>query len=809
MNLYALASLLTALSSLILGAFVVIRNPRQPVNRAFGLWTFTGFVWSLGYFKTILAVSEPEAVLWWRVSHAGAIFIPAFFIHTVCALLGILERRRALLWTTYCVGLALEGLNLTPCFIVTAVPKLDLPFYLVPGLCYSLFTSYFFICVLYSHYLMFKFYKGLAPFKRNQVKYFLIASIVAFGGGSTTFLLVYDIPFPPVGLFFIPPYSLILAYAIVKHRLMDIKVVIQKSVIYLLISLVVATFFIVSFFLFQRFFSAALNLTTVSYVVLMSLVLALGFQPLLGLTKAAVDRLLFRAKLDVPTAFRKASESIVSVLDFQKLLNYVLEIILNTLEVQFVALYLLNEEGKGYLQVARKDTPESPTAKNVFLPLENRLVQVLKEQKGPLLREDIETLNFGPRRSGLQRTIEETRCALAMPLLFRDELMGILILGQKSSLEIFNALDLELLSAFSNQAIVALENAKLFHQLNVVKTYNENILRSMTSGVITVNTDHQITMVNEGAEKILRRKSQELIHKDTIALGEKLAALVEKSLTDGELWVGQEMEFTSQDPKTQVLSVSTSPLIDTQNEKVGVIAVLNDITRMKELQKQVQQGEKLALIGTMAAGLAHEIKNPLVAVKTFIDLLPSKYHDVEFRENFSQLVKQEVHRINEIVTHLLDFAHPKQPVFAEIHVDEVLHGTLDLLSLQAKDSKVEIRRNVTPDLPPLWADKEQINRVFMNLALNAIQAMHQGGLLEVAAQRKGEFVQIQFRDNGPGIAVENLKKIFDPFFSTKHKGTGLGLTICQKIIQDHRGDIQVNSTPTGTTFTIALPVFKA
>lgn len=808
MNLYVLSSLVTAWSSLFLGAFVLFRNPKKMVNRTFSLWTFCVFIWATGYWKLIVVPDEKEALFWVRVAHVGAIFIPVLFVHIVCTLLNLPKKKQRLLWGAYLIAAFLLVLDLTPYFISGVTSKLQFVHYTIPGPAYHFFTLFFFVCVLYGLYLMMRHYRALEPFQRNQIKYFLIASIIAFSGGTTTFLLVYNIPFPPIGVFFIPPYTFILAYAIVKHRLMDIKVVIQKGVVYILITLLVATFFMVSFILFQRFFTVTLNFKTVSYVALMSLVVALSFQPLRGLLQWGMDRLLFHKRLDTPTAFRKASESIVSVLDLQKLLDYVLEIILNTLEVELVSLYLLNNDGNGYLQVARKETqPSLGHSSRIFLPLKNALIEKLREQKGAFLREDVETQNVGLKQEELLRIMEETQCALSLPLFFRDEMVGILILGQKNSQEIFTTLDLELLSAFSNQAIVAIENAKLFNQLNVVKTYNENILRSMTSGVITVNTDYQITMVNEGAEKLLGKKAETLVNKNTQVLGGELASLVGKTLSNGVLFFGQEMELAPEENHGQVFAVSTSHLVDMQNERVGVIAVLNDITQMKELQKQVQRAEKLAIIGTMAAGLAHEIKNPLVAVKTFMDLLPTKYQDVEFRENFSQLVKQEVERINEIVTGLLDFAHPKQPVMGQVNLEELLTGTLNLLSLQAKDSRVEIVREIAAGLPALKADKEQLSRVFMNIILNGIQAMHGGGKMVVRAEKKGNEVEISFADNGPGIPPQNQQKIFDPFFSTKHKGTGLGLSICQKIIQDHKGDIRVKSSPGGTTFIVTLPFF--
>ncbi len=229
---------------------------------------------------------------------------------------------------------------------------------------------------------------------------------------------------------------------------------------------------------------------------------------------------------------------------------------------------------------------------------------------------------------------------------------------------------------------------------------------------------------------------------------------------------------------------------------------------LKELKQELAQSKKLSILGTMASSIAHEIKNPLVAVKTFFDLLPTKYEDEEFRGNFSLVVKREVERINELVTQLLDFARPKKPVFEKVQVDELVKHTLDLLSLQSKDTNVDVVTKESKEAFSVKADREQISRVFTNIALNSIQAMHNGGQLEISTLVNKTKVETRFSDNGPGITKENLEKIFEPFFSTKHKGSGLGLSICQQIVQDHNGEIKVKSTSSGTAFSIILPIYK-
>ncbi len=227
---------------------------------------------------------------------------------------------------------------------------------------------------------------------------------------------------------------------------------------------------------------------------------------------------------------------------------------------------------------------------------------------------------------------------------------------------------------------------------------------------------------------------------------------------------------------------------------------------LKKVKVELKKQKKLASIGTMASSIAHEIKNPLVAVKTFFDLFPTKHDDVEFRDSFSLIVKREVERINELVTQLLDFARPKKPQFEDVDLQRIIRDTLDLLAIHIKDSNVNVAYKDGASLPKVRADREQISRVFMNIILNGVQAMHQGGALEISCSPNKNKLETSIKDNGTGISDQDLEQIFEPFFSTKHKGSGLGLCICQQIIQDHEGEILVHSSPKGTEFKITIPI---
>jgi two-component system NtrC family sensor kinase len=236
---------------------------------------------------------------------------------------------------------------------------------------------------------------------------------------------------------------------------------------------------------------------------------------------------------------------------------------------------------------------------------------------------------------------------------------------------------------------------------------------------------------------------------------------------------------------------------------------------LKQSQDTLRRADRLSSLGLLTAGLAHEIRNPLVAIRTFTQLLPERYDDAEFREGFQGLALKEVDRICGLINDLLSFARPSKPNVAQEDMNDVVDGIVRILETQAKEKGVEIVREFEANLPKVWIDREQMKQVFMNLILNAIQAMKEGGAIYIATRQisksdvaqSGRFVQVEVRDTGEGIPEENLQHIFDPFFTSKDEGSGLGLSISHQIVQEHGGYITVESkVEKGTSFHINLPV---
>src|SRR5947207_1437718 len=373
---------------------------------------------------------------------------------------------------------------------------------------------------------------------------------------------------------------------------------------------------------------------------------------------------------------------------------------------------------------------------------------------------------------------------------------------------------------------VDIENAELFTEVQYAKIYNETLLENLTSGVIAVGTDERITVFNNEAGQITNLNSQEVLDRSLDELPDALREQLRTTLTTGESQENHELILRSGN-EAVIIRASTSIFHGQDRQVLGALMVLTDITAIKRLELQIRRSDRLASLGTLSAGMAHEIKNPLVSIKTFAQLLPERYQDSDFRETFSNLIGHEIDRIDSLVNQLLRFARPTKPHLKPMHVHEVLEKSLLLIGHRLFQKDIKLTRSWEANVDTIRADADQLEQVFLNFFLNAMDAMKRGGELSVSTQiRTGEewvgamaqangngepqeVLRITIRDNGEGIRSEDVPHVFDPFFSTKDYGTGLGLSVVHGIIQEHGGQIEVESElQKGTAFHILLPLVR-
>ncbi|NQT30639.1 MAG: hypothetical protein HQ596_08710 [Candidatus Saganbacteria bacterium] len=537
MSFYLGSLLFTAIASLLLGVFVYIKGRNKAPNIALFLFSISVAVWCFGQFMGEKGASQQAVLFWTRLGIAGAVFIPATFVHFTLSLIDQLSLKRKLVYLTYLFAFIFLILDFTPLFVANVGPTLEFRYYPQAGLVYPLFVVFVLAGFFYAFFELFAAFRAVTGTRKNQLLYVLIASAIGFLGGITAFFPVWGINLPVISQATLPLYILIAVYAIVKHKLFNISLIVRKGLVYSTLTIMFAGFYVLAILFINYFLSNYVNFHPVLSILIVVFISVLLFQPLKDRVQNLVDKLFFKGK---------------------------------------------------YLYQKRIDD-------------------------------------------------------------------------------------------------LSVENQKLFRSL--------------------------------------------------------------------------------------------------------------------------LQADKLAALGTISAGMAHEIKNPLASLKGMTQILDENLDDPNFIKRYQEIVGRQIERINNIVEKLLKYGTPKGLALSEIDIKETMLEELGLLENQLRKRNIKVDLKIA-SLPKVEADKEQLASVFMNLFLNALQAMPLGGILSIRGGLSAvDAIYLEVADTGAGISADKLDKIFDPFFSTKEGGVGMGLAVVYRIIKEHKGDIQVESLKDkGTKFSIWFPI---
>ncbi len=383
----------------------------------------------------------------------------------------------------------------------------------------------------------------------------------------------------------------------------------------------------------------------------------------------------------------------------------------------------------------------------------------------------------------------------------------------------------------------ALAKTTLIRELVDLSRFTEGILRTMGSAVVAMNAEGRIAYLNPAAETLLGRPARELIDcpVDDVLVTRGGGPLIGDAAHPDETF--GEVDLKLHDGRVVTVDVRLSRHRGKQGEEEGVVAILADRTDVKRAEQEARRKERLASLGELSAGVAHEIRNPLAGIAASAQLLRSRLEEGDSRIRLADIIEEEVARLDRIVENLLRFARPPEPSLRETDLASCVERGLELVADQAARANVTVHRSLPQDLPALWIDRDQIVQVVLNLTRNAIQAMEeQGGALRVelrkvarrrhvrrrAGRRQDErdrlpaglapmqdWLELEVTDTGPGVPPEVQERMFNPFYTTRRTGTGMGLSITQSIVQEHCGMISVSSEPGhGTTVLVDLPVEK-
>ncbi|KPJ61046.1 MAG: hypothetical protein AMJ46_03500 [Latescibacteria bacterium DG_63] len=352
---------------------------------------------------------------------------------------------------------------------------------------------------------------------------------------------------------------------------------------------------------------------------------------------------------------------------------------------------------------------------------------------------------------------------------------------------------------------------KAREELLALHRYNENVLESLNTGVLVVDPEGIVTTFNTEATRITGLPDSWVVGKplsDMPAL-RAFDALLTRVTREGEICGRGELAVDTERGSSVDVEISTAVLRDTKYRPSGAIATFKDISEIKELERKLKRSERLAMLGEMAACVAHEIRNPLNAISGFAQLLYERSEEGDKCKHFLGIMVKEAKRIENMVRDTLVFSRGASKEHQPVDINQIIETTVEFLSDKAEERGVSVSLGLEQHAPLVSGNQTQLEQIFSNLIINALQATQDGGSIQITTATVGDHVEAKVSDTGPGIPPEKLESIFHPFFTTKEEGTGLGLSVCSKIAEDHGGSIEVESEPgQGATFTVTLPVLS-
>ena len=409
----------------------------------------------------------------------------------------------------------------------------------------------------------------------------------------------------------------------------------------------------------------------------------------------------------------------------------------------------------------------------------------------------------------LQDLLDQMGAEVLLPLQSRNRVLGWLFVGHLATGLPFDDRHLHKLITLTDCVSTTLENALLYEEATIQKTLAETLLHSIPNGIIAVDDDGIVRWYNDSAQTLLGIQPTVAIGRPIEGLGSRLADLLRRTL--GERGSPQSDEWV-ESATHRTLTVRTRRL-STPARCLGAVAVLQDITDQKAMKEKEERLDRATFWAELAASMSHEVRNPLVAIKTFAQLLPERFQDKEFQNEFKDLVSSEVERLNSIVDQIHAFAHPPALTFKSIQAKACVDAACAQVFPKDTASKVHVSISAPENLPDILGDGRAITEAFGHILTNSAEAMVKTPKPEItitlqrvedAGQTPG--VVIIFKDNGPGMVPEMLDKMFSPFSTTKARGLGLGLPIARRTILDHNGAITVHSNEFGVLVTIRFPV---
>jgi PAS domain S-box-containing protein len=809
---------LIALVYLGIGLYVLLRRWTAPRSTHFYIFCLVSFIFYSFHYTGKL--NDFDWIVYWA-NVVAWLLQPALFLHFS---LVFPERKRLLNRRPWLIPLVY-----VPCMILLAAQICAIAFFqpseqlrwTLDRVSMGYLAAYFVLASL----VLWHSYRSAETFiLRQQMKWVTRGTILAVA----PFTIFYVIPYlswstptlamkiSVLSLVFLP---LTFGYAIFRYRLMDVDLIFKRGMAYTIAAgAITAAYFaaigVASVLFHQNFPSAG----TVGMILAIA-VTALLFNPFKNWVQEYLDKFFYRKRYDYRKTLIEFGRDLNSETDLDKMLTSIVDRLSRTLLVDRLAIFLSNPENPEQFSLVKSYGIADTGGLNLdFLHVERP-----EWQAGHLFFDNPRhaVRETPPAREAIRRL----DLNYYIPCTVMNRMIAVLGLGKTAEGDFLSSDDVQLLETLAGYVGIAVQNARLYKSLEQkagqyerLKEFNENIVESISVGVLAVDLEDRIESWNSQMEVMFA-----LPRKD--ALGRSLSAVLPPAFLEEYYRVRQtpgihnlyKFRLGTTASETRVTNIAIAPLVSKDFSVIGRLIIVDDITERIELESQLSQAEKLSSVGLLAAGVAHEVNTPLAVISSYAQMLAKQVHGDDKQFALLEKITRQTFRASEIVNSLLNFSRTSSTEFANVDLNRVIQETLTLLDHQFKTARINVQQELQPELPPIYGNTGKLQQVFLNLFLNAKDAMPSGGTLTISTNN-GHKVQVVVSDTGTGIAPEHIHRIYDPFFTTKNKpqarsghssGTGLGLSVTYGIIQEHAGKIRVDSMPgRGTTFIMEFPLVR-
>jgi hypothetical protein len=812
---------------LLIGLFVLARRFNAEKARHFYVLCLASFVLSTFHYTGKL--NNFDKVIYWANLWAG-LFAPTIFLHFCLSF----PQRRAWLAGRRIIWVYLPAALIFGLFVGVGSGSIHLGSFSLTDIRWALdriwVSAFGFIYLLGALALTLEHRRTEDPMVRQQLKWLRNGVVLGILPITVFYLIPYAMgvipgPWMKMAVLSLPLIPLTWAYAIVRYRLIDVDVIFQQGYAYTLATLAVIGLFYSVFLSLQKY-----DDLSPSGMVALILIATFVFQPIRNWIQEVLDRQYFyKDRYDYRRTLMEFARELSSETDLEHLLNTVTDRLRRTLNISHMAFFLKREQHESFELVKSTRPMDRFTADGLdlaFLRQEADKPYLFFERTRNAL--DVISQELPPV---VRRTIAELDLTYYVPCVVRGRTIAYLGLSRTEGGDFLSSDDMDLVISLSGYVAIAIENARLYSSLERkveeferLKEFSENIVESINVGILAADLDDRVESWNTQIERLTGIARER-------AVGRRLSELLPPELcrqlegVKNENGVHHIYKFVLKPLRgTQplngngaaghpesVVNLAVAPLVSKDYKQIGRLVIFDDITERSDLERKLMQADKLSSIGLLAAGVAHEVNTPLAVISSYAQMLAKQVSGDEAKSKLLEKIAKQTFRASEIVNSLLNFSRVSPTEFEEVELNRVIRETLSLIEHQLKKARVEVTLELDEAMGTVRGNTGKLQQVFLNLFLNARDAMEGGGTLVVRSMADDELARIEVRDSGSGIAPEHLARIYDPFFTTKgsKKGTGLGLAVTYGIVKEHGGHIEAESRyGAGTRFVLDFPLVR-